>query len=80
MKDTGDIVEEVLVLETALLTDLIHRLQEEVLTLWPIVLQENDHMTKSEVISVVCESPQLREKQNVTHNYYRVLITHSLYA
>lgn len=64
MKDTGDVVEKVLVLETALLTDLIHRLQEEILTLWPIMLQQDDHMTKREVISVVCESPQLRERRN----------------
>lgn len=65
MKDTGDVVEKVLVLEAALLTDLIHRLQEEILTLRPIMLQEDDHMTQSEVISVVCERPQLRETRNM---------------
>ncbi len=62
LKDTGDVVEEVLVLEAALLTDLIHRLQEEMLTLRPIILQENDHMTQSQVVSAVCEGPQLRKR------------------
>lgn len=64
LKGTGDVVEEVLVLETALLADLIHRLQEEILTLRPIVLQENDHMTQSQVVSVICEGPQLRKRGN----------------
>lgn len=38
-KDTGDVVEEILILETALLTDLIHCLQKQHLALWPVVLQ-----------------------------------------
>lgn len=45
VKDTGDVVEEVLILKTPLVTDFVHRLQEESLSQWPIVLQEDDHVT-----------------------------------
>lgn len=61
-KDTGDIVEEILILETSLLTDFIHCLQKQQLTLWPVVLQEHHDMTERQVVTVVCEGPKLNVK------------------
>lgn len=52
-KDTSDIVEEILILETALLADLIQCLQEQCFSLWPVILQENYHMTKGQIIMIV---------------------------
>lgn len=58
-KDTGDVVEEILVLETALLTDLIHCLEKQHLALWPVVLQQHHHMPKGQVVTAVCEGTEL---------------------
>lgn len=63
-KDTGDVVEEVLILEAALLTDLINGFQEQRLALWPIVLQEDHHVTQGEVVSAVREGTKLMKIKN----------------
>lgn len=63
VEDTGDVVEEVLILEASLLADFIHCLQKQRLALWPIMLQEHNHMTQSQVISDVCEGPQLDKQE-----------------
>lgn len=61
VKDTGDVVEEVLVLKTPLVTNFVHCLQEESLSLWPVVLQKDDHMTQRQVISAALgEHSQLK--------------------
>lgn len=58
-KDTGNIAEEVLILEIPLLADLTDGFQEEVLSPWPLLLEQYNHMAQCHVISVVCESSQL---------------------
>lgn len=58
-KDTGNIAEEVLILEIPLLADLTDGFQEEVLSPWPLLLEQYNHMAQRHVISVVCKSSQL---------------------
>lgn len=58
-KDTGDIIEEILILKTALLADLFNGLQKQHFTLWPVVLQEHHHMAEGQVVTVVCEGAEL---------------------
>ena len=45
-KDTGDIVEKILILKAALLTNLVHSLQKQHLALWPVMLQQHHHMAE----------------------------------
>lgn len=61
-KDTGDIIEEVLILKAALLTDLFDGLQKQHFTLWPVILQKHHHMSKGQVVTVVCEGAELSEQ------------------
>lgn len=62
MKDTGDVVEEVLVLKAPLVTNFVHRFQEEGLSLRPVVLQQDDHVTQRQVVSAALgERSQLKQ-------------------
>lgn len=68
VKDTGDVVEEVFILKTPLVANFVHRLQEEGLSLWPIVLQEDDHVTERQVVSAaVCERSQLEQTAKILY-------------
>ena len=62
-KDTGDVVEEVLILEAGLLDDLVQRLQEQTLALGPVVLQQHHHVAQRQVVTVVCEHTELTAAQ-----------------
>lgn len=59
-KDTGDVIEEVLVLEVPLLADLADGFQEERLPPRPLVLQQDDDVAQRHVIPAVREGSQLR--------------------
>lgn len=58
-KDTCHIAEEVLILEVSLLANLTDGFQEKVLSPWPLLLEQYNHMAQCHVISVVCKSSQL---------------------
>lgn len=54
-KDTCNIIEKILVLEISLLANLIDSFQEKILSPWPLLLKQHDHMPQSHVIPAVRE-------------------------
>lgn len=74
-KDTCNIAEEVLILEISLLANLTDGFQEQVLSPWPLLLEQYNHMAQRHVISVVCKSSQLQDKVLYRRNQSRKYIT-----
>lgn len=62
LKDTRDVVEEILILEVSLLADFVDGFQEQVLPARPLVLQQNHHVAQRHVVPAVRESPELPGK------------------
>lgn len=56
-KDTCNIIEKILILEISLLANLVDSFQEEILSPWPLLLKQDDHMPQCHVVPAVRESP-----------------------
>lgn len=61
-KDTCNIIEKILILEISLLANLIDSFQEKILSSWPLLLKQYDHMSQCHVIPAVRESSKLQDK------------------
>lgn len=70
-KDTCNIAEEVLILEISLLANLTDGFQEKVLSPWPLLLEQYNHMAQCHVVSAVCKSSQLQDKDLYRRNKSR---------
>lgn len=70
-KDTCNIVEKILVLEISLLTNLIDSFQEKILSPWPLLLKQDDHMPQRHVVPAVRESSELQDKGLCRHGRKR---------
>lgn len=60
-KDTCNIIEKILILKISLLANLIDSFQEKILSPWPFLLKQYDHMSQCHVISAVRESSKLQD-------------------
>lgn len=58
-KDTCNIIEKILILEVSLLANLIDGFQEKILSPWPLLLKQYDHVPQGHVIPAVRESSEL---------------------